>query len=774
VIAFLTDSSQFEWLDLLVPFSAVFGYLLLCYFFPRPFLRPLWWLITRFIYRLRVFDVQKFPKTGGVFIISNHTSYVDWMLIWMACPRKVRFVAAAGHSKNPFLRFCLRVVNTIPIDARSGPKAMIASMKLIADALDRGEVICFFPEGKLTRTGNMATFSRGLEKILSFTQTNIPIVPVHLHGLWGSIFSYRYGKLFFKWPEKIFRRTAVTWGDPLPKETLAPEVRLKIQHLSAEAGIKQSDFLWPVHREFVRKGARFRQMFRAAFVDTAGLKPRKISYLKAIVGSMVIRKWLKPQIGEEQNVGVWLPASVGSALTNIALAMLGRTSVNLNYTAGAEAIRSAAKQTGMKTVITSKRFLEKMPLDLGPDIKLIDLEEAKTGISGLQRLRTLLAVFFLPGWFLDRFVLGLSRSKLDDVITIIFSSGSTGEPKGVMLTHRNIAGNADSMITQIALSKSDRIMGILPLFHSFGYTVTFWTPILIGASTVFHADPRQAKKVGELCRTQSCTLLLGTATFLRLYMRGCQVEDFKTVRLIVCGAEKLPPSLAKEFNEKFGVYPFEGYGCTELSPVVSTNVHDVTIKKITQTCHKIGSIGHPTPGIAGKILDPDTLQELPIGKEGLLYVKGPNVMAGYLGKPEMTAKAILDGWYCTGDMGFIDEDGFITLTGRLSRFAKIGGEMIPLEKVEEDLHAVLETADRVLAVSSVPDEKRGERLIVLYLNTLTMPIGELLKKVAEKGIPNLWIPSERDFFLIDEMPVLGTGKIDLRRLKELAMEKGKK
>jgi acyl-[acyl-carrier-protein]-phospholipid O-acyltransferase / long-chain-fatty-acid--[acyl-carrier-protein] ligase len=550
ILGFVTDPSGFEWLDLAVPFIAFFFYLALCYLFPRAFLRPLWWLITRCHYRMRVFNAARFPKTGGVLVVSNHVSYVDWMLLWMACPRRVRFIAAASHSNNPFLKFCLRVGNTIPVDGRSGPKAMIRSMKGIAEALDRGEVICVFPEGKLTRTSNMANFSRGLEKILEFTQTAVPIVPVHIHGMWGSIFSYRYGKLFFKWPEKFFRRTAVTWGEPLPKDTKAPEVRLKIQHLSAEAAIRQSDYLLPVHREFVREGARFRQLFRPAFVDTTGLTPRKVSYLKALVGAMIIRKWLQSRIGEEQNVGVWLPASVGSALTNVALAFLGRTSVNLNYTAGIEAVKSAAQQTGMKTVITSKRFLEKMPLDLGEGIKLIDLEEARAGTSKFQQIRTLLAVLLLPGWFLDRFVLGLSRAKLDDVITIIFSSGSTGDPKGVMLTQRNIAGNADSMITQIALSKSDRILGILPLFHSFGYTVTFWTPLLIGASTVFHADPRQAKKVGELCRTQGCTIVLGTATFLRLYLRGCQPEDFKTARLIVCGAEKLPPSLEKHYPDR--------------------------------------------------------------------------------------------------------------------------------------------------------------------------------------------------------------------------------
>jgi acyl-[acyl-carrier-protein]-phospholipid O-acyltransferase / long-chain-fatty-acid--[acyl-carrier-protein] ligase len=773
MLGFVTNGSSLEWWDLLVFLSLIVIWLVLCYLFPRIFLRPLWWFFARRIYRLRQVGVENIPQTGGVLIVSNHVSYVDWLFIWMACPRRVRFVAAQGHTQSWLLGFFLRVVDSILIDARSGPKKMLASMKGVAEALDRGEVICVFPEGRLTRTGNMLPFHRGFEKILEFTTIPIPVIPTFINGMWGSIFSYKHGKVVWKWPEKIFRRVSVMFGTPLEKTLSAPVIRNKIQELSAESGIFQSQFLYPAHRAFVRIAAKFRQMFRPCLVDTTGLKARTISFLKALVGAIVIRNWLRSKIGEEKNVGVWLPSSAGNALTNIALAFLHRTSVNLNYTAGIDSIRSAVEQTGMKTIITSKRFLEKMPLDLGPNIQLIDLEDAKTGISTFQRLRTLLMVFFLPGWFLDRFVLRMGNHELDEVMTIIFSSGSTGEPKGVMLTNRNVASNADGMITLIALSTSDRILGVLPLFHSFGYTVTFWTPLLVGASVVFHADPRQAKKVGELCREHRCTIFLGTATFLRLYMRVCQPEDFKSLRLIVCGAEKLPVSLAKEFEAKFGILPLEGYGCTELTPVVAADVPDVTIKGFTQTATKLGTVGHTIPGVAGRIVDPETYAPLPLNTEGLLLVKGPNVMKGYLNKPELTQKVIIDGWYVTGDIGKLDEEGFTTLTGRLSRIAKVGGEMVPLEKLEEEIHDILGTGDRVVAVTSVPDEKKGERLLVLYLNTLTKPISEITKALSSKGLPNLWIPSERDFILIDEIPVLGSGKVDLRRLKDLAIEKTK-
>jgi len=259
---------------------------------------------------------------------------------------------------------------------------------------------------------------------------------------------------------------------------------------------------------------------------------------------------------------------------------------------------------------------------------------------------------------------------------------------------------------------------------------------------------------------------------MRFYLRRCEPEDFKTLRIIACGAEKLPSSLAKEFEAKFGVLPLEAYGCTELAPAVSLNVHDQEIGGTKQIGNRFGTIGQPCPGIAVKIVDPETSQTQPIGQEGLVFVKGANVMAGYLDKPEQTARVIIDGWYNTGDMGRIDDDGFISLTGRLSRFAKIGGEMVPLEKIEEDMHQILGTNDRVVAVAAVPDEKKGERLVVLYLPSLSMPVGELTTKLGERGMPNLWIPSDRDFHQIAEMPVLGTGKLDLRRVKELAMELG--
>lgn len=774
LFALLTDTTTFEWFDLAALVGAFGLYLVAVYFLPGLALRPLLWIATRTLYRIRTFGAENIPATGPVLVLSNHVTYIDWLLIWAVSPRRLRFVAWAGWKKNWLFKWFLKVTNSILIDGSSGPKQLVRSLQQITAALDAGEAICLFPEGALSRgSGTMLPFRRGFERILSQAKQPVPVVPVCLHQLWGSIFSYEQGKVLLKWPKRIPYHVAISFGTPMPATVTAPEVRQAIQELAADTVIRESAHLRPVHRQFVRVASRFSNMRRSAWIDCSAGTPRELNYLKALVGCLCIRGWLKSRIGTEQNVGLWLPTSVGSALANIALNMLGRTTVNLNYTAGIDSIRSAVKQTGMKTIVTSKKFLSRMPLEPLDGVTLIYLEDAQRDITKGQRLRALLSVVLLPGWVLERVVLKLGHHGPDDVATIIFSSGSTGEPKGVPLNYRNLSSNTAAAIVHLSLVPKDRLLGVLPFFHSFGYTVLMWLPLQAGGSVVFYPDPRQAKEIGELCRNHRCTGFLSTATFMRFYLRRCEPDDFKTLRLLLCGAEKLPPALIHEFHEKFGMLPMEGYGCTELSPVVSANVADEDVAGIKQIRNKIGTVGHPLPGVAVRVVDPDTEQPLVPGSEGMLQVKGPNVMPGYLGKPELTAKVIHHGWYTTGDVAKIDEDGFIIITGRLSRFAKIGGEMVPLEKIEDEMHQILGTNDRVLAVSAVPDDRRGERLIVLHMPTLGMPPRELGQKLGERGIPNLWIPGDRDYFAVDELPLLGSGKLDLKRVKELAIEKAK-
>jgi acyl-[acyl-carrier-protein]-phospholipid O-acyltransferase/long-chain-fatty-acid--[acyl-carrier-protein] ligase len=743
--------------------------MVLGWLFPVPALRLLIWIIGHTFYRIRVFGREHIPARGAALLVCNHVSYVDWLFLLAVQRRTIRFVVFAGWVNRWGLRHLLRWARVIPVDGEAGPRAIVQSLRIASEALASGELVCIFAEGALTRSGFMLPFHRGFEQVVK--RCPAPIIPVCLDQVWGSIFSYRGGKAFWKWPQVFPYPVSLSFGAPMPPTATAAEVRLTIQKLSADAAIRRSWQRKPVHRQFVRMAAR--HPFRPCLIDTTkdGLV---LNQAKALAGAMCLAARLRPILANEPMVGLWLPPGVGAVLSNVALALLGKTTVNLNYTSAAEHIQSAVRQCGLRHVITAGQFIKKVAHDFGPDVKLVNLEDLREEITSGQRLRAYLKVVLLPGMVLDRWVLGLGRHRLDDLATIIFSSGSTGEPKGVMLTHGNVAANAESMVQVIDLQHRDRILGILPFFHSFGYTVTLWSPMQVAASAIYHHDPRQAKEIGELSRKYACTIFLTTPTFLRFCLRRCEAGDFSTLRILMCGAEKLPVPLAQDFLAKFGVLPMEGYGCTELSPAAAANLPDKDIDGLRQVCNKPGTIGQTLPGVAARVVNPETYELVPIGEEGLLLIYGANVMKGYLGLDELTRSVIRDGWYSTGDMARIDADGFITITGRLSRFAKVGGEMVPLEKIEEELHAILNTSERVCAVTCVPDEARGERLVVLYTSLDGLDLRGLCQQLGNRGLPNLWLPSERDFYHVSELPILGSGKVNLQKLKEIALTKAQK
>jgi len=295
-------------------------------------------------------------------------------------------------------------------------------------------------------------------------------------------------------------------------------------------------------------------------------------------------------------------------------------------------------------------------------------------------------------------------------------------------------------------------------------------PAAVGVGVAFHANPLDLKTIGPLVRTHAVTFLLATPTFLQLYLRGCTPGDLGSVRLVMTGAEKLPERLAAAFEEKFGIRPLEAYGCTECAPAVTVNTHDFRAAGFRQVGAKRGTIGHPLPGVSVRIVDvnqPHSETSLPLGEPGLLLVRGPNVMVGYLGQPEKTAEVLRDGWYMTGDVALLDEDGFVQITDRLSRFSKIGGEMVPHIKIEERLHELTGVTEQTFVVTGVPDEKKGERIVVLH-KLAEKDLPACLEKFAACDLPNLWKPKAESFFRVEQFPLLGTGKLDLRGVKEIA------
>jgi acyl-[acyl-carrier-protein]-phospholipid O-acyltransferase/long-chain-fatty-acid--[acyl-carrier-protein] ligase len=369
---------------------------------------------------------------------------------------------------------------------------------------------------------------------------------------------------------------------------------------------------------------------------------------------------------------------------------------------------------------------------------------------------------------------GLLDIAVNDLMAIIFTSGTTGEPKGVMLSHENVGSNIDVASQLFQLRETDTVLGVLPFFHSYGFTGGLWLVLALPPRGVYHFSPLDAGTIGTLCERHRVTIMMAAPTFLRLYLRRCQPEQFQTLDMVVLGAEKMPPELAQAFQDKFGVRPFEAYGTTELSPMAAINVPALRSTEASRAAEKEGSVGRAIPGTSARIVDPDSNVERGPNEPGMLLIRGPNVMLGYLNKPEKTAEVIRDGWYVTGDIAKIDEEGFITIVDRASRFSKIGGEIVPHLKLEECLQFILADGshqDELKAVvTAIPDPKQGERLVVLH-TALAIPVDRILLRLSEMGLPNLWIPTSDSFVEVPEIPILATGKIDLKHIKEIALTK---
>lgn len=461
-----------------------------------------------------------------------------------------------------------------------------------------------------------------------------------------------------------------------------------------------------------------------------------------------------------------MPPSVSAVITNAAVTLAGRVSANLNYTVTNDVLNACIRKAGIRHVLTSKKVMEK--LDLKLDAEIVLLEDFKPKVSLADKLAGVTQAYATPLPVLER-ILGVHRMTSDDELTVIFTSGSTGEPKGVVLTNHNVGSNVEAIDQVIHLRSDDTLLGILPFFHSFGFMVTLWTVLGLDVRCVYHFTPLDAKQVGKLCGKWGVTVLLSTPTFLRSYLRKCEPADFSKLEIVVAGAEKLPIPLCDEFEAKFGVRPVEGYGATELSPLVSVNVPPKRSQSREEDCRE-GTVGRPIPGVSAKIVDPDTGEPLDVETPGMLLVKGPNVMKEYLGDPEKTAGVLRDGWYVTGDIALIDKQGFIQITGRLSRFSKIGGEMVPHINIEEAIQGLVQTPeDEVVkaVVTAVPDERKGERLIVVHTKLDHTP-QDICDHLAKLGLPNLWLPSTNSFLEVEQIPVLGTGKLDLKGLSDLA------
>lgn len=538
------------------------------------------------------------------------------------------------------------------------------------------------------------------------------------------------------------------------------------QAISATPNDKPWD--WNLPKLFIKRCRE--KGSRTKISDSTGIS---LSGHDLLIRTLVVKRILARMLApDEKCVGVLLPPTVPGAVTNFALALGNRVAVNLNYTVSDSIINSCVEQAGIRRIITSSRAIEKFGLK--PKAEMIFLEDLKEKAVVADKVAAVLGARVLPQFMVDR-SLKLNQRTQEDLLTYIFTSGSTGNPKGVPLTMLNVASNIQGFDRFIRVLEKDNFLGVLPFFHSFGFTVTLWGAMTLPSSACYHFNPLEPRQIGKLVEANKTTVVLGTPTFVRTYARRIEPEQFKTVEVVVVGAEKMPLELFDIFEKQFGVRPIEGYGATETSPVACVNLPP---SRATTPNPKAGvregSVGRPIPGVTVRIVSLDDGAILETNQSGMIQISGPNIMSGYLGQPELSAKVLKDGWYITGDLGYIDDDGFVFVTGRQSRFSKIGGEMVPHIQIEEAITQFVGDNEGQIsvAVTSVPDEKKGERLIVLHTEISKTP-AEITKALSDLGLPNLFIPSQDSFIKVDAIPILGTGKLDLRGLQQMAKDLAK-
>ena len=523
----------------------------------------------------------------------------------------------------------------------------------------------------------------------------------------------------------------------------------------------------PIHVAWLKNAKKSKTAFAVA--DIEGIE---ISHKKFLTGVLLFSQKIKVY-SPEQNVGLLLPSSGGGAIASIAILSLGKTLVNLNFTAGKKALSSAAKQAEVKHIYTSRKFLDKM-LERGmdfetyfPDSKLLMLEDIREEISTLSRISTLLKAILLPTSMIQKSY--FKDVSMNDTAAILFSSGSEGSPKGVELSHSNIAANAKQAAIELGAVESDVIMSTLPTFHAFGFAITTLMPLSEGIPIVCHADPKDVATIASGIKKYSGTILVGTPTFLRMYTVSKKVtyESMQSLRLVVAGAEKLRSEVRDGFEAKFKMPVYEGYGTTETSPGASVNLPD--IESPYKLRNRPGTVGKAFSGTEFKIVDPDSIEPLPTGEDGLILIGGPQIMKGYLKMPEKTAEVIelIDGyrWYRTGDKGHLDEDGFLTIVDRYSRFAKIGGEMISLTTVEEEILDACNEKDLEIAATCLPDQRKGEKIVLLATNNLDK--NQLKRLLSDAKVNPLYHPAQ--VLIVEEIPKLGSGKTDFGATKKIAL-----
>ncbi len=748
---------------------ALIGAIYTLYQLPQSLVRFLIRHLVATRFRLKVLGLDQLPAQGGVMLLGNHISWLDWALVQMACPRPVRFAMEREIYERWYLKRFLDFFEVVPISRASSRHAIATLARL----LEAGEVVCIFPEGTISKNGQVSEFKRGFE--LSARQvaagTQACLVPFYLRGLWGSWFSYATPTLRRSREEGRLREVVVAFGAPLPLVSSAEQVKQAVFELSVTTWDDYVRGLPSLPISWLRTAKR--APGQVTVIESSG---SKLTNRRLITAVLLFTRRIR-RLVPEPTLGILLPASSACAIANLAGLLAGKQVVNLNYTSNPEALRAAIASAGIRHVITADRFLTRLSargIDITTTLSGLDLhpmEAIRADISKGAALAMLGMASLLPARVLT--AIHGRPSRPTDTAAILFSSGSEGNPKGVELSHCNIMANIRQISDLLNTRNNDIILANLPPFHAFGLTVTTLLPLVEAIPMVCHPDPTDAYGSAKAIARYRATLLFGTSTFLRLYTKNRKIHPLMLdpLRLVVAGAERLAPDVREAFMLKFQRNLYEGYGATETTPVASVNVPDTldTSNWKIQTGSRPGTVGLPLPGTSFRIVDPTSLATLNSGEDGLILIGGVQVMKGYLHDPEQTAAAVieLDGmrWYKTGDKGHLDADGFLTIVDRYSRFAKVGGEMISLGAVEEQVRRVMIEPELELAAVNLPDERKGEQIVLLVAADLDAEA--LRRSMLAAGVNPLSIPAE--VRRVEAIPKLGSGKTDFGAVKRLAL-----
>ena len=730
---------------------------------PDFFVRFLVMIVSKLYYRLRVEGQESIPANGPAVIVVNHSSLCDAAFLLASQPRRIRFLMEREYleSSNLMMKAVFNLMGVIPVSKRAAPKEIARALIRAKKALEEGWLVGIFPEGTLSRTGHLLEFKRGYQRIAESTKA--PIVPAYIDGAYGTRASYAHGT-----PVPISRQDfrhpiSLVFGEPVDYLCQPENMREIVSELASRASKTRSSMLGSVGWQVIKSSRK--NWKKTAVRDSTG---KCLSFGKLLSSALAFSSKLNQLLGPDRKIiGVLLPPSVAATVVNVSLTLMRKPVSNLNYTSSSSAISSAISVASIETILTSRTFLEKVGLSL-PATKCVFVEDIASTVGTLDKIGAYLMARFLP----MRLLAADEGWSPDDLLAVLFSSGSTAVPKGVMLSHANVTSNIEAFSSVARVRETDCVLGVLPFFHSMGYTTTLWFPLLKGISACYHYHPLECEQIQELCSSSNVSVVIGTPTFMLAWARRISPSALKNLRWACSGAEKMRTKVADLFEKQFGVRPMEGYGTTECSPVVTVNVPDVEVDGVFQKGMKEGTAGRPLPNLQCRVTDQNTGEEMR-DSPGVLWIKGPSVMLGYLNDQEKTAQILVDGWYNTGDIAKVDAEGFVTITDRLSRFSKIGGEMVSHTAVEEDIKKyagkLINQKIIGLVVTAMPDEKKGERLVVLYEPEVGQ-IEEIKSATASSPMPNLWKPAPRNWFCVEKIPILGTGKLDLGSVKKMASE----